>query len=83
MVVIDRHTPLPRYPAPPSRHPTRQQEVAQMLEAGHDIYSTGGENETAGFACRRCSMWARVRSTFEPVDLPTTGWPLGGNGDAL
>ena len=39
----------------------------------HEVYETGGENEGRGYACRRCSLWARVRAVFEMLSCPPPG----------
>ena len=36
----------------------------------HEVYATDGEVEAVGFACRRCTLWARVRSLFDLLSCP-------------
>ena len=40
------------------------------MTQAHDIYSTDGTSEAAGFACRRCTLWARIRSLFSLLSCP-------------
>ena len=36
----------------------------------HLVYETDGTTEAVGFACRRCSLWSRVRSMFDLLTCP-------------
>ena len=38
----------------------------------HLIYETG-TTEPQGYACRRCSLWSRVRSMFTLLSCPPPG----------
>ena len=44
-----------------------------MTGRQHEVYQTDGVNETAGFACRRCSLWPRIRSVFDLLTCPPPG----------
>ena len=36
----------------------------------HEVYVTDGKTEPQGYACRRCSLWARIRSLFSLLSCP-------------
>ena len=44
-----------------------------MYEEQHEVYATDGTSEAVGFACRRCSLWARVRELFAWFSCPPPG----------
>ena len=41
-----------------------------MTGRQHLIYEKDGVNEAQGYACRRCSLWSRLRSMFELLACP-------------
>ena len=43
------------------------------VQRQHLIYPTDGEIEAQGYACRRCSLWARIRSLFSLLPCPPPG----------
>ena len=43
------------------------------MHGQHEIYATDGTSEAVGFACRRCSLWSRVRSMFTLLSCPPPG----------
>ena len=57
----------PRYPAPRSTY-TQRGGNRMTGQRQHLVYET-----PTGFACRWCSMWARIRSLFSVLSCPPPG----------